>query len=133
MKVLLLRLIVGILLLCRNINISFGWIVALTPQPRLTPPGAPQHHHSPTWKNSIQMLSFDARRISNSQYYYQDLNNKLQQHTMYRPTSLCSTSSSDSSNDDTESSANNEETAGIDLSFDPRLYKVRLSRATGIE
>jgi hypothetical protein len=40
-------------------------------------------------------------------------------------------SGNSSTNDDTPKDENNND--GIDLSFDPRLYKVRLSRATGIE
>ena len=56
---------------------------------------------------------------------------------------LSSATSDNGSNDDTSSDDNgsnsddattdNNSNSGIDLSFDPRLYKVRLSRATGIE
>lgn len=48
-------------------------------------------------------------------------------------------SSSDNNNNSSSSTNPNDSTNngtdpnGIDLSFDPRLYKVRLSRATGIE
>ncbi len=65
---------------------------------------------------------------------------------LHRIQSLSLTPSDSSAGDSSSSSSDNTsninpnnstnggiDTTGIDMSFDPRLYKVRLSRATGIE
>ena len=132
MKVLLRLLLVGILQLS-NCSISYGW-VSLTPSlPRSLPVNA-QHHLLSACATSIKnILSFDTRLILfKNQFHWLKSKNK-RQHTYRRTTSLCSTSSDSSSSDDIDATNDDKDTTGIDLSSDPRLYKVRLSRATGIE
>lgn len=131
MKLSLRLLLVGILQLI-SCSISYGWVLLTPSRPRSTPVNA-QHHLSSACTTLMKTSSVDTRvELFKNQFHFLVSYNK--QKYSYRPTSLCS-KSSDSSSDDIDSTSDDKDntSTGIDLSFDTRLYKVRLSRATGIE
>jgi hypothetical protein len=130
MKVLLRLLLVGILQLS-SCSISYGWVSSTPSLPR-SPPVNAQHHLISSCTTSTNILSFDTRVVLFKNSFHLLVSYNKQQHSYRRITSLCSTSS-DSSSDEIDATNDDKDNTGIDLSSDPRLYKVRLSRATGIE
>lgn len=146
MKLLSLLLLQAICLFC-TVTISYGW-VSWTP-PLLQQQPLPLHRSharfvSFTTATTKELLPSDSSSIPNfSQIQLPSMSQchqryKRHQHNNRQSVLFSSTLSNDGSSSDNSSNINdatNDDTpkTGIDLAFDPRLYEVRLSRATGIE
>ena len=140
-------LLLIIIILAFHMNMSHGW-VSLT-----SPPTQQQHERSVSSASLATILSSSTTfqphrswiqsRFSQRDKFHHHPHSK--RHVVGVKWWLSSASSDSSSNDgettnsSNDSSSNSNDGAtedgsnGIDLSFDSRLYKVRLSRATGIE
>ena len=142
-------LLLIIIILAFHTNMSHGW-VSLTSQP----PTQQQHERSVSSASLATILSSSTtfqphRSWIQSRFSQRDKFHHHHPHSKRHVSGVkwwLSSASSDSSSNDGEttnssngSSSNSNDGAtedgdnGIDLSFDSRLYKVRLSRATGIE
>ena len=146
---LLLLLFQAIFLFC-TATISYGW-VSWTPPLLIQHPLQLHRSHArcvtSTTATTKELLPSDSTSIPNisqiqlpsiSQCHQRYKRHQHNNHNNRLSGLFSSTSSNDSSSSDNGSNINdatNDDTpnTGIDLAFDPRLCKVRLSRATGIE
>ena len=130
----LLRLAIGTLFL---IGISYGWVSWMSPTFGTSHHQPPTHATTTLLKNTRLILRKPHPLLKsnndNQRRSYRSLSISFQIMSSASDNNSLDDISSDDNNQNQDSTSSDNDTNGIDLSFDPRLYKVRLSRATGIE